>query len=256
MRPSEFDPDGWACPDWSMGPDDFVVTMRRKQVVTRLRRHPPTELVMPAGAKPSAWLPEAQRALVAENRFELCWHFELWDPDYGPWEAAMEAAMEASREYRASPARYFDSGAPGPWDLRRRAEALHPDKGGRFGFTWQVTRATVAEWAESPHTISMWFDVDHVVPLMADGPHAMANLQLLCKKCHLDKSRRERKRKEAKKPRSRRLTKAEKMAALEATGWTRRGAKAASARMQWWMEPGTHRGHRLDAACRVQGIEI
>ena len=188
MRPSEYDPEGWAVPEWATGPGDLVVTMRRKQIVKCLRRVPPTGLALPAGVRPSQWLPEARRHLVAEGRFEICWHFDPWDPDYGPWEAAMEAYAAATRERRKS-------GAPSDpplYELKRRADALMPDSGGRWGFRWQLTPAQVVEWAEDRTTLAAWFDVDHVVPLMADGPHAMTNLQLLCKKCHLDKSRRER----------------------------------------------------------------
>lgn len=89
-------------------------------------------------------------------------------------------------------------------------------------------------------------EVDHVVPLADDGLHSLGNLQLICRRCHGDKSRHDRS------SRPRRPTKAEKMAVLEAAGWEREGAKAASIRRQWWRYSAHGRAYRLDAAWRLE----
>jgi hypothetical protein len=92
------------------------------------------------------------------------------------------------------------------------------------------------------------FEVDHVVALLDDGEHALTNMQFLCPECHEAKSAAE---KQARPPR---LTKAEKMAALEAAGWTCRCAKSTAIRKQWWRHPAESRSYRLDAACRIAGV--
>lgn len=89
-------------------------------------------------------------------------------------------------------------------------------------------------------------EVDHVVPLADDGLHSLGNLQLLCRRCHSDKSRQERS------SRPPRPTKADKMAVLEANGWVRLGAKAASIRTQRWWHPAQGHTYRLDAAWQLQ----
>ena len=162
-----------------------------------------------------------------------------------PWGGAETAAQRELR--RTVPYGLPDAGGSRRW-LNRARLALVERDGARCAVCDWSNPEWVMDWRVDR---AQWFPlyVDHVVALADGGLHSLANMQLLCTDCHRAKTSQE------KAARPCRLTKVEKMAALEAAGWTRLGAKAASVRRQWWKHPETRRGYRLDAACRIEGVE-
>lgn len=49
--------------------------------------------------------------------------------------------------------------------------------------------ACIAEFPQRPDFDAGWvYHVDHIVPLSADGDHALSNMQLLCVRCHHQKT--------------------------------------------------------------------